>query len=79
MVLISGHKAGNSLSIQSVMTSTPFCMGDPVTKNRREKTLAPGGCSPTIAMSARGFNQERVMMQQVIILIVLLQISFPAY
>ncbi|EAV8159428.1 type I toxin-antitoxin system Ibs family toxin [Salmonella enterica] len=48
------------------------------------------GHSPTIAMSARGCkrespsrgrgcNKERVMMHQVIILIVLLLISFPAY
>ncbi|EAW5083614.1 type I toxin-antitoxin system Ibs family toxin [Salmonella enterica] len=37
------------------------------------------GHSPTIAMSARGFNKERVMMHQVIILIILLLISFAAY
>ncbi|EAX8471548.1 hypothetical protein DSN37_02755 [Salmonella enterica subsp. enterica serovar Kuessel] len=72
------------------MTSRPFCVGDPVTQNRREKALAPDrpltnnrDVSKELKRESpsrgRGFNKERVMMQQVIILIVLLLISFPAY
>ncbi|EGM1790378.1 type I toxin-antitoxin system Ibs family toxin [Salmonella enterica subsp. enterica] len=65
-------------------------MGDPVTQNRREKALAPDrpltnnrdvskGPKRESPSRGRGFNKERVMMQQVIILIVLLLISFAAY
>ncbi|EAA7606786.1 type I toxin-antitoxin system Ibs family toxin [Salmonella enterica subsp. enterica] len=72
------------------MTSRPFCVGDPVTQNRREKALAPDrpltnnrdvskGPKRESPSRGRGFNKERVMMQQVIILIVLLLISFAAY
>ncbi|EAT5999182.1 type I toxin-antitoxin system Ibs family toxin [Salmonella enterica] len=68
------------------MTSRPFCVGDPVTQNRREKALAPDrpltnnrDVSKGLNSRGRGFNKERVMMHQVIILIVLLLISFAAY
>ncbi|AYG11559.1 type I toxin-antitoxin system Ibs family toxin [Salmonella enterica] len=72
------------------MASRPFCVGDPVTQNRRDKALAPDrpltnnrdvskGLKRESPSRGRGFNKERVMMHQVIILIVLLLISFAAY
>ncbi|TQS66638.1 hypothetical protein DSB75_17260 [Salmonella enterica subsp. enterica serovar Typhimurium] len=72
------------------MTSRPFCVGDPVTQNRREKALAPDrpltnnrdvskGLKRESPSRGRGQNKERVMMKVVIILVILLVISLPAY
>ncbi|ECF3303875.1 type I toxin-antitoxin system Ibs family toxin [Salmonella enterica subsp. enterica serovar Nima] len=61
------------------MTSRPFCVGDPVTQNRREKALAPDRPLTNNRDVSKGLKRERVMMHQVIILIVLLLISFAAY